>query len=186
MIGTRTVALTAFAAGLATTACSGGGGRTPATVISLKPAPAPTATTDNTPITTNLPPLHIDTPNPKDPTGTPVDFSIRYLNDLRAGHWTAAMNEMAYMERAEVDLANGADIVGMDVLRNASNGAGQLARCTSGSQFATDAVIIRCGRLNVVVHVETRRGFRGVEVSDFFVPGDHPGQPHTHAYTHLV
>lgn len=186
MKATRTVAVTALAAGLATTACSGGGGRTPRTVISLAPVPAPTATADNPPTTTKLPPLHIDAPNPKDPAGTPVDFAIRYLDDLRAGHWHAALNEMGYMERAEVDLTNGADIVGMDVLSNASNGTGQLARCTSGTQFATDAVIVRCGRLNVVVHVDTRRGFRGVEVSDFFVPGDHPGQPHTHAYTHLV
>jgi hypothetical protein len=182
----RTVALTALAAGLATTACSAGGGRPPTTVISVAPVPAPTAAPDITPITPDLPPLHIDAPNPKDPTGTPVDFAIRYLNDLRAGHWNAALNEMGYMERAEVDLANGADMVGMDVLANASNGTGQLARCTSGYQFATDAVIIRCGRSNVVVHVETRRGFRGVEVSDYFVAGDHPGQPHTHAYTHLV
>lgn len=182
---TRTVAVTAIAAGLAATACSGGSGRTPTTVITVAPAPTSTAAPEKAPVVPSLP-IHIDAPNPKDPAGAPVDFAIRYLNDLRANNWNAALNEMGYMERAEVDLANTADIVGLDVLRNASNGTGQLARCTSGSQFATDAVIIRCGRLNVVVHVETRRGFRGVEVSDFFVPGDHPGQPHTHAYTHLV
>lgn len=182
---TRTVAVTALTAGLATTGCSASG-RQPATVISVAPVPSATATPDITPVMPNLPPLHIDAPNPKDPSGTPVDFAIRYLNDLRAGHWHAALNEMGYMERADVDLSDSEDIVGMDVLRNASGGSGHLARCTSGDQFATDAVIVRCGRLNVVVHVDTRRGFRGVEVSDFFVPGDHPGQPHTHAYTHLV
>jgi hypothetical protein len=182
----RTVAVTAIAAGLATTACSGGGGRTPTTVISVASVPAPTTTPDTTPLDTSLPALHIDAPNPKDPIGTPVDFAIRYLNDLRANHWHAALNQMGYMERAEVDLADRQDIVGLDVLRNATDGTEQLARCTSGDQFATDAVIVRCGRRNVVVHVETRRGFRGVEVSDFFVRGDHPGQPHTHAYTHLV
>jgi hypothetical protein len=186
MNATRTVAITALAAGLATTACSASS-RPPATVISVvAPQPAPTATPDKAPIGTNLPSLHIDAPNPKDPTGTPVDFAIRYLNDLRADHWNAAINQMGYMERAEVDLARSADIVGLDVLRNASRGTGQLARCTSGNQFATDAVIVRCGRRHVVVHIETRRGFRGVDVSGFFVPGDHPGQPHTHAYTHLV
>jgi len=184
---TRTAAVTALAAGLATTGCSASG-RQPATLVSVASAPTPTATAtpDVTPITPKLPPLHIDAPNPKDPNGTPVDFAIRYLNDLRAGHWHAALNEMGYMERADADLSDSQDIVGMDVLRNASDGSGHLSRCTSGSQFARDAVIIRCGRLNVVVHVETRRGFRGVEVSDFFVAGDHPGQPHTHAYTHLV
>jgi hypothetical protein len=185
MNATRTVAVTALTAGLATTACSASS-RPPATVISVAPQPALTATPDRAPIGTSLPSLHIDAPNPKDPTGTPVDFALRYLNDLRAGHWNAALNEMAYMERAETDLADGADIVGLDVLRNASGGTGRLGRCTSGDQFAADAVIVRCERLHVVVHVETRRGFRGVEVSDFFVPGDHPGQPHTHAYTHLV
>jgi len=185
MNATRTVAVTALAAGLAATGCSASG-RQPTTVISVAPAPAPTATPDIIPITPNLPPLHIDAPNPKDPSGTPVDFAIRYLNDLRAGRWHAALNEMGYMERADVDLADSEDIVGMDVLRNASGGSGHLARCTWGKQFATDAVIIRCGPLNVVVHVDTRRGFRGVEVSDFFVAGDHPGQPHTHASTHLV
>ena len=188
MKATRTAtAATALAAGLAATACSGSGGRTPTTVITVASAPAPTATAtpDKTPIDQNLP-LHIDAPNPKDPAGTPVDFAIRYLNDLRANQWHAALNQMGYMERAQVDLSDSADIVGLDVLRNASDGTGRLARCTSGSQFATDAVILRCGRRSVVVHVETRRGFRGVEVSDFFVSGDHPGQPHTHAYTHLV
>lgn len=187
MNAARTVAVTALTAGLAATACSGGGDRTPKTVVTVAAAPTttPTATAENTPITPNLP-LHIDAPNPKDPNGTPVDFAIRYLNYLRANRWNAALNQMGYMERAQVDLARSADIVGLDVLRNASNGTGRLARCSSGSQFSTDAVIVRCGRRSVVVHVETRRGFRGVEVSDFFVPEDHPGQPHTHACTHLV
>jgi hypothetical protein len=185
MNAARIVAVTAVSAGLVTTACSASD-RPPTTVISVAPVPAPTTTPDDTSLGINLPPLHIDAPNPKDPIGTPVDFAIRYLNDLRAGHWSTALNQMAYMERAEVDLADSADIVGFDVLRNASDGTGRLGRCTSGNQFASDAVVVRCGRLHVVVHVDTRRGFRGVEVSDFFVPGDHPGEPHTHAYTHLV
>jgi len=185
MNATRTVAITALTAGLATTACSTSS-RPPATVISVAPAPAATATPENALVTSKLPPLHIDAPNPKDPTGTPVDFAIRYLNDLRANRWNSALNQMGYMERAEVDLARSADIVGLDVLRNATAGLSRLPRCTSGDQFSMNAVIVRCGRRNIVVHVETRRGFRGVLVSKFFVAGDHPAQPHTHAYTRLV
>lgn len=186
MNATPTFALTALAAGLATTACSAGG-RTPTTVISVAPAPAPTTTpADDLPPLDISGPLDINTTSADDPAGSPVDFAIRYLNDLRAGRWSAALDEMAYMERTAIDFADSAAIVGRDVLRNASGGSGPLARCTSGRRFAMDAVIVRCGRANVVVHVVTLRGFRGVQVSDFFVSGDHPGQPHTHAYTRLV
>jgi hypothetical protein len=185
---TRTVAVTALAAGFATTACSGGGGRTPTTVITVAPAPTSTATApgNNVPPPPTTDPLDIDTTSASDPTGSPVDFAIRYLNDLRTGRWSAALDEMAYVERTTIALDDSATAVGEDVLFNASGGTGQLARCTSGRHFASDAVIIRCGRANVVVHVQTTAGFRGVQVSPVFVAGDHPGQPHTHAYSHLV
>jgi hypothetical protein len=49
-----------------------------------------------------------------------------------------------------------------------------------------DAVVIRCGDARVMVHVETWRGFRGVKVDEVFVPSDHYGHPHTHAYTALL
>jgi hypothetical protein len=48
------------------------------------------------------------------------------------------------------------------------------------------SVIIQRRRTNVVVHVETAAGFRGVKVSAVFVADDHPGQPHMHAYTGLI
>lgn len=185
---TRTVAVTALAAGLATTGCSGSG-RPPTTVISFAPAPAPTPTSSPTEDPAPLPlidPIDTDTTNGDEPTGTPVQFAIRYLNDLRDGDWSAALDEMAYVERAAVDLNDAAAVVGSDVVRNASDGSGHLARCTSGRQFVPDAVILRCGRTNVVVHVETLAGFRGVKVSAVFVAGDHPGIPHTHAYTRLI
>jgi len=185
---TRTAAVTALAAGLATTGCSASG-RQPATVITVAPAPAPTPTSSPTEDPAPLPlvdPIDTDTPNGNDPAGAPVQFAIRYLNDLRDGEWSAALDEMAYVERANVDLNDAAALVGGDVLRNASGGTGDLARCTSGRQFAPDAVILRCGRTNVVVHVETLAGFRGVKVSAVFVAGDHPGIPHTHAYTGLI
>jgi hypothetical protein len=183
---TRTVAVTALAAGLATTGCSGSG-RPPTTVITVAPAPAPTSspTGDRAPLPL-VDPIDTDTTNGDDPTGTPAQFAIRYLNDLRTGNWSAALDEMAYVERANVDLNSSAALVGSDVLRNASGGTSDLARCTSGRQFAPDAVIVNCGSANVVVHVETLTGFRGVKVSAVFVPGDHPGIPHTHAYTRLI
>jgi hypothetical protein len=185
---TRTVAVTALAAGLAMTGCSASG-RQPTTVIRVAPAPAPTPTSSPTEDPAPLPlvdPIDTDTPNGNDPTGTPVQFAIRYLNDLRTGDWNAALDEMAYVERATVGLNDAAAVVGSDVLRNASDGSGHLARCTSGRQFAPDAVIVGCGHANVVVHVETLAGFRGVKVSAVFVAGDHPGIRHTHAYTRLI
>jgi hypothetical protein len=176
---TRTVAVTALAAGLATTGCSATT-RQPTTVISVAPTPTPTTSPTGDPAP--LPfvdPIDTDTTNGDDPTDTPVQFAIRYLNDLRDGDWSAALGEMAYVERATVDLNDAAAAVGSDVLRNASDGSRHLARCTSGRQFAPEAVILRCGRTNVVVHIETLAGFRGVKVSAMFVGGDHPGIPHT-------
>ncbi len=183
---TRTAALTALAAGLVTTGCSATT-RQPTTVISVAPTPTPTTSPTGDPAP--LPfvdPIDTDSTNDGDPTGTPVQLAIRYLNDLRDGDWSAALGEMAYVERATVDLNNAAAAVGSDVLRNASDDSGHLARCTSGRQFAPDAVSLRCGRTNVVVHIETLAGFRGVKVSAVFVAGDHPGIPHTHAYTRLI
>lgn len=185
---TRTVALTAIAAGLATTACSASG-RPQTTVITVASAPAPTPTSSPTEEQAPLPivdPIDTDSTSGDDPVGTPLQFALRYLNDLRVGEWSPALDEMAYVERATVGLNDAAAVVGRDVLRNASDGSGWLARCTSGRQFAPDAVILRCGRTNVVVHVETLAGFRGVKVSAVFVAGDHPGVPHTHAYTRLI
>lgn len=185
---TSTVVATALAAGLATTACSASG-RPRTTVITATPAPAPTPSSspiDNQPPLSLVDPLEADAASSDDPVGTPVQFAIRYLNDLRIGDWNAALNEMAYVERATVDLNDAAEAVGRDVLRNARGGSGHLALCTSARQFASDAVIVGCGDTNVVVHVETRAGFRGVKVSEVFVAGDHPGIPHTHAYTRLL
>src|SRR5436309_809811 len=120
---TRTVAVTALAAGLATTACSGGRGRTPTTVITVAPAPIPsTAPGINLPPLPTADPFDIDTTSASDPTGSPVDFAIRYLNDLRTGRWTAALDEMAYIERTTVALDDSAAAVGEDVLFNASRG----------------------------------------------------------------
>ena len=183
---TPSVVVTALAAGLAATACSGGG-RTPATVITVAPAPTPTATPDSNPAPLPTPdPFAADLTSTQDPAGTPVAFAIRYLNDLQAGEWEAALAEMAYIERTNIFLDDSATAVGQDVLFNASGGTGQLANCTSGRQFATDAVIIRCGTTNVVVPVQTAAGLRGVQVSQVFVADDHPGQPHTHAYSRLL
>lgn len=184
MNATRAVVITALSAGLSTAACSAGG-QSPATVISFAPAAKPALTPDNAPASPN-PALSIAPPTQNDPSGTPVDFALRYLNDLRAGDWVAALNEMAYVERAQVYLADRVDVVGLDVLRNASLGRGHLAPCTSANQLSTDAVIVRCGQQNVLVHVEARRGYRGVYVSDDFIFDVDPQQPHTVAYTHLV
>src|SRR4051794_15651018 len=98
MHATRTAAITALAAGLATTACSGGSGGTPTTVITVAPATAPTPTSSPSDERPPLPltaPLDIDTTSIDDPTGTPVQFALRYLNDLRAGRWSAALDEMS-------------------------------------------------------------------------------------------
>jgi hypothetical protein len=183
----RTVAVTALAGGLATTACSGSGSPTPATVIAVASTPAPSTTPGgNVPPLPTTDPFDADTTSASDPTGSPVDFAIRYLNDLRTGRWNAALDEMAYVERTTIALDDSATAVGEDVLFNAGGGTGQLARGTSGRQFASDAVIIRCGRASVVVHIQTAGGFRGVQVSQVFVAGDHPGQPHTHAFSDLL
>src|SRR4051812_48897646 len=116
MNATRTVAVAALAAGLATTACSGGG-RLPTTIVTV--APAPTSTSDELLPLPLSAPVDVDTTSADDPTGTPVQFALRYLNDLRAGRWSAALDEMAYVERATVDLNDAAALVGRDVLRNA-------------------------------------------------------------------
>lgn len=186
---TRLIAASALAVGLVATGCSAGG-RTPTTVITVAPAPAPTqsalASTLDLPHLTLTDPINIKTTSDDDPAGSTVAIAIRYLNDLRAQWWHAALNQMAYVERTGIGFDGTAGLVGRDVLRNASGGSGRLARCTSGHRFASDAVIVRCGGSHVVVHVETLRGFRGVQVSEFLVAGDHPGQPHTHAYSRLV
>ena len=194
---TRTAAAAALAAGLAATACTSGG-RTPTTVITIAPAPAPAAP---------MPTPAAATPEPKptpvatdegmdeflrrfrdtgDPTGTPVQFTIRYLNALRAGTWADAVKDMAAVERAYIRIEDNAAEVGRDVLRNAAGGHRTLPRCTSGVMAGRDAVVIRCGDARVMVHVETWRGFRGVKVDEIFVPSDHWGHPHTHAYTALL
>src|SRR5688500_8027258 len=95
---TRTAALAALAAGLATTACTSGG-RTPTTVITIAPAPAPAATVSATSSATATPePTPVATDDGMDeflrrfrdtgdPKGSPVQFTIRYLNALRARNW---------------------------------------------------------------------------------------------------
>ncbi|HEU0130266.1 MAG TPA: hypothetical protein VFQ85_04655 [Mycobacteriales bacterium] len=196
---TRTAALAALAAGLATTACTSGG-QPPTTVITIAPAPAPAATVAATPTAAPTP-----EPQPTaaatdegmdeflrrfrdtgDPKGTPVQFTIRYLNALRAGKWADAVKEMAAVERAYIRIKDNAAAVGSDMLRNAAGGHGTLPRCTSGVMASHDAVVIRCGDARVMVHVETWRGFRGVKVDELFVPSDHWGHPHTDAYTALL
>ena len=194
---TRTAALAALAAGLAATACTSGG-RPPTTVITIAPAPAPVATAAAAPTTAPTPestPVATDDGMDEflrrfrdtgDPKGTPVEFTIRYLNALRAGKWADAVKEMAAVERAYIRIKDNAADVGRDVLTNAAGGHRTLPRCTSGVMAGRDAVVIRCGDARVMVHVETWRGFRGVKVDQIFVPSDHWGHPHTHAYTALL
>jgi hypothetical protein len=198
MNATRSAALAALTAGLATTACASGG-RTPTTVITIAPVPIPAAPTATATVT--------ETPGPRptsvangdgtdaflrrfrdnsDPTGTPIQFTIRYLNALRAGKWTAAVREMAAVERGYIRVKDNAAAVGRDVLTHAAGGHRTLPRCTSGVTVGRDTVVIRCGEARVMVHVETWRGFRGVKVDEVFVPSDHWGHPHTHAYTALL
>jgi hypothetical protein len=196
MHATRSAALAALAAGLATTACTTG--RTPTTVITIAPVQVPVATPSTTPSATPTP---RPTNKPSgdgtdeflghfkdagDPKGTPVQFTIRYLNALRAGKWTAAVREMAAVERGYIRVKGNAVAVGRDVLTHAAGRHGTLPRCTSGVMAGRDAVVIRCGQFRVMVHVETWRGFRGVKVDEIFVPSDHYGHPHTHAYTALL
>ena len=196
MNATRTAALAALTAGLATTACTTG--RTPTTVITIAPAPVPTvvatASASATPEARPTPAATDDDTDEflgrfadtGDPKGTPVQFTIRYLNTLRAGKWTAAVREMAAVERGYIRIKDNAAAVGRDVLTHAASGHGTLPRCTSGVTAGRDAVVIRCGDARVMVHVETWRGFRGVKVDEVFVPRDHYRHPHTHAYTALL
>jgi hypothetical protein len=188
---TRTAAA-ALAAGLAATACSTG--RTPTTVITIAPVQAPIASPSTSPAAT---PTAVVTENGSDdfvarfrdtgdPKGTPVQFAIRYLNALRAGKWAAAVREMAAVERGYIRVRGNAAAVGRDVVTHAAGGRRTLPRCTSGVMATPDAVVIRCGDVRVVVHVETWRGFRGVKVDEVFVPSDHYGHRHTHAYTALL
>ncbi|HEX8003707.1 MAG TPA: hypothetical protein VF519_13540 [Mycobacteriales bacterium] len=195
---TCTAAAAALAAGLATTACTTG--RTPTTVITIAPAPVPAATVTPTPSASATPeprPTPVATDDGMDeflrrfrdtgdPKGSPVHFTIRYLNALRAGKWADAVKEMAAVERAYIRIKDNAATVGRDVLTNAAGGHRTIPRCTSGVMVGSDAVVIRCGDARVMVHVETWRGFRGVKVDEIFVPSDHWGHPHTHAYTALL
>jgi hypothetical protein len=193
---TRTTAAAALAAGLAATACTSG--RTPTTVITIAPVQAPIASPSTSPVPTPTP-LPSSKPTADgtadflrrfkdtgDPKGTPVQFTIRYLNALRAGKWAAAVREMAAVERGYIRIKDNAAEVGRDVLAHAAGGHRALPRCTSGVMAARDAVVIHCGDARVMVHVETWRGFRGVKVDEIFVPSDHDGHPHTHAYTALL
>jgi hypothetical protein len=189
-------AVAVVAAGLAGTACTDG--RTPTTVITIAPVQVPAPQ----PITTTSP-----APEPKstatrtddgtaeflarfrdtgDPKGTPVQFTIRYLNALRVGKWTDAVKDMAAVERSYIRIKDNAAAVGRDVLNHAAGARRTLSRCTSGVPVGRDAVVIRCGAVQVMVHVETWRGFRGVKVDEVFVPNDHYGHRHTHAYTALL
>lgn len=194
---TRTAAAAALAAGLAATACTSGG-QPPTTVITIAPAPAPAATVMSAPTAAPTPestPVATDDGmdvflrrfrDTGDPKGSPVQFTIRYLNALRAGKWADAVKEMAAVERAYIRIKDNAAAVGRDVLTHAAGGHRTLPRCTSGVPAARDAVVIRCGDARVMVHIETWRGFRGVKVDEIFVPSDHWGHPHTHAYTSLL
>lgn len=201
MHATRTAALTALAAALTGTACAAG--RTPAPVITIAPVqptaprPVPTPTAAPEPLTPTTPPSATRTDDGTaelvspfrdtgDPKGTPVQFTIRYLNALRAGKWADAVKEMASVERAYIRIKDNAAEVGRDVLTHAAGGHRTLPRCTSGTAVGRDAVVIRCGDARVMVHVETWRGFAGVKVDQIFVPSDHYGHPHTHAYTALL
>ncbi|HEU0130562.1 MAG TPA: hypothetical protein VFQ85_06180 [Mycobacteriales bacterium] len=196
MNATRTAAAAALAAGLAGSACTAT--RTPTAVITIAPVQAPTQRPSATPSPTPKPQAKT-TPSGDgsvdflgrftdtgDPNGTPVQFTIRYLNALRAGKWTAAVREMAAVERGYIRVKDNAVAVGRDVLIHSSGGHRSLPLCTSGVSAGRDAVVIRCGDLRVMVHVETWRGFRGVKVDEVFVPSDHYGHPHTHAYTALL
>lgn len=193
MNATRAAAVAALAAGLAGTACATG--RTPTTVVTIAPAavPAPTspaalaAPSESSRIAAGEPtPEALFRFTDDDPTGTPVQFTIRYLNALRAGRWDDAVKEMASFERGYVRIKDIAAAVGRDVLTHAAGGHGALPLCTSGVMVGDDAVVIRCGAVRVMVHVETWRGFHGVKVDEVFVAGDHFGHPHTHAYTSLL
>jgi hypothetical protein len=192
MNATRTAALAALAAGLAGTACTTG--RTPTTVVTIAPAPAAVAPTAAATPEARPTPVATDGSgeflgrfrDTGDPTGTPVQFTIRYLNALRAGKWTAAVREMAAVERGYIRVKDNAAAVGRDVLTHAAGGHRTLPRCTAGVTAGRDAVVIRCGDARVMVHVETWRGFRGVKVDEVFVPSDHWGHRHTHAYTALL
>ncbi|HEX8001571.1 MAG TPA: hypothetical protein VF519_02635 [Mycobacteriales bacterium] len=93
---------------------------------------------------------------------------------------------MAAVERAYIRIKDNAAAVGRDVLTHAAGRLRTLPRCTSGVMSGRDAVVIRCGDARVMVHVETWRGFRGVKVDEIFVPSDHYGHPHTHAYTAML
>ncbi|HEV2890459.1 MAG TPA: hypothetical protein VGX28_08790 [Frankiaceae bacterium] len=196
MNATRTAAAAALAAGLAGSACTAT--RTPTAVITIAPVQAPAEQVTATPSPTRKPEAKT-TPSGEgtvdflggftdsgDPKGTPVELTIRYLNALRAGKWTAAVKDMAAVERAYIRIKDNAAEVGRDVLAHAAGARRTLPRCTSGVTAARDAVAIRRGDLRVMVHVETWRGFRGVKVDEVFVPSDHYGHPHTHAYTALL
>jgi hypothetical protein len=194
MNATRTAALAALTAGLAVTACTSG--RPPAPVITIAPAPAPAARPTTTAKPESRPTTNagsdattndvVGFADSGDPKGTPVQFAIRYLNDLRSGRWTAAVAEMAAVERATIRVKDNAAAVGRDVLTNAAGQHRALPHCTAGVMVGRDAVVVRCGDARVMVHVETWRGFRGVKVDGIFVARDHVDHPHTHAYTALL
>lgn len=153
---------------------------------STSPAPTPTPRPTSKPAADGTADFLRRFKDTGDPKGTPVQFTIRYLNALRAGKWTAAVRELAAVERGYIRIKDNAAAVGRDVLNNAAGGHRTLPRCTSGVMAGRDAVVIRCGDVRVMVHVETWRGFRGVKVDEVFVPSDHYGHPHTHAYTALL
>lgn len=121
-------------------------------------------------------------PEPVGPTQT---IALMFMRRLQAGDWLGAARQLSLYGRQRLSLLEPAraEAVMRDVA--AKSGGARLGTCMSARRLHREAAVVRCGRVDVVVHTSTSP-WRGVLISAEHPPYDVLKTPHTHAYTTVI
>ena len=121
-------------------------------------------------------------PADPEPTGPTTTIALVFMQRLQTEDWLGAARQLGLYGRNVLSLmkTRDAEAVMLDVAHNA--GGARLGTCTSARRLHHDAAVVRCGRVDVVVHTTTYP-WRGVLISAEHPKRDILSTPHTHAYT---
>jgi hypothetical protein len=120
------------------------------------------------------------------PAGPITQIALRFLRALQHHDEAAAASELSLVGRAYFAVHD--ETVLYQVMRDVAVHAqlDQAGVCTRAERLTAEAVVVRCGVANVVVHVQPDPLTTGVQLARWHVRGDVYDGPHTHAFTTVV
>jgi hypothetical protein len=120
------------------------------------------------------------------PEGSATQIALRFLVALQHGDEQAAVRELSLVGRSYFAVHDGEvrHLILRDVAAHAA--LAHAGPCTSADRLTAEAVVVRCGRANIVVHVLDDPLAPGVQLAPWHVRHDVFHGPHTHAFTTVM